>query len=228
MNGNSSGRRTVILSGGVIEPDFVLPILKSEQTELIIAVDRGLCFLYEHGIRPDYIVGDFDSVDPDVVHYYKTQTNVPIKEFNPVKDSSDTEIALRLCFGLRRKEIWLLGATGARLDHFWANVQCLKLALDAGVRAYIVDSCNRISLHDDEFALRRDGAFGTCFSIFSLGAAVEGLSIEGAKYPLRMHTLFPHNSLCVSNEWAADTVRIRFSYGTVVLMETRDPEKTDV
>lgn len=55
-------KRTVIVSGGILEKEFVLPILQSEETEFIIGVDKGLQFLYENEIKPDYIVGDFDSV----------------------------------------------------------------------------------------------------------------------------------------------------------------------
>ena len=44
-------KRTVIVSGGMLEEDFVLPILKDEDTEFIIGVDRGLVFLYDHGIK---------------------------------------------------------------------------------------------------------------------------------------------------------------------------------
>ena len=51
-------KRTVIVSGGMLEEDFVLPILKNEATEFIIGVDKGLEFLYKHEIKPDYIVGD--------------------------------------------------------------------------------------------------------------------------------------------------------------------------
>ena len=38
-------KRTVIVSGGMLEKDFVLPILKSEDTEFVIGVDSGLKFL---------------------------------------------------------------------------------------------------------------------------------------------------------------------------------------
>ena len=62
-------KRTVIVSGGILEEDFALPILKSEDTEFIIGVDRGLVFLYEHGIKPDYIVGDFASTPGGIVTY---------------------------------------------------------------------------------------------------------------------------------------------------------------
>ena len=98
-------KRTVIVSGGMLEEDFVLPIIKSEDTEFVIGVDRGLKFLYDHEIKPDYIVGDFDSVPKGLVEYYRKEADVPIREFNPVKDASDTEIALRLCIGLNRKQI---------------------------------------------------------------------------------------------------------------------------
>lgn len=215
-------KRTVIVSGGMLEEDFVLPILKSEETEFIIGVDRGLIFLHEHGIRPDYIVGDFDSVPRKLVTYYREEADVPIREFNPVKDASDTEIALRLCIGLRRREIWIVGGTGNRIDHLWANVQCLQIALDAGVEARIVDSHNQIRLLDRGITLHREEAFGPFFSLFPLELPVEDFNIKGAKYPLKNHILKPCDSLCVSNEFDEDEVEISFVYGHVILMETRD------
>ena len=116
-------KRTVIVSGGMLEESFVLEILRSEETEFIVAADHGLAFLYEHQILPDYIVGDFDSTPEEIVSYYRSKTKVPIRQFNPVKDASDTEIALRLCLELGRKHVVILGATGKRADHLWANVQ---------------------------------------------------------------------------------------------------------
>ena len=215
-------KKTVIVSGGMLEEDFVLPILKSEETEFVIGVDKGLEFLYKHEIKPDYIVGDFDSVSRELVDYYREELNVPIREFNPVKDASDTEIALRLCLGLNRKSILILGGTGNRIDHLWANVQCLQIALQAGVDARIVDSHNQIRLLDKGITLKREEAFGPYFSLFPLEMPVDELSIRGAKYPLQNHFLKPSDSLCVSNEFAEDEVTISFVYGKVILMETRD------
>ena len=215
-------KRTVIVSGGIVEKDFALPILKSEDTEFIIGVDSGLKFLYDNEIKPDYIVGDFDSAPRSLVSYYREELNVPVREFNPVKDASDTEIALRLCIGLNRKEIWILGATGNRIDHMWANVQCLQIALDAGADARIVDSHNQIRLLDKGITLKREEAFGKYFSLFPLELPVDDLSITGAKYPLKDHFMKPDDSLCVSNEFAEDEVDIWFAFGKVILMETRD------
>ena len=215
-------KKTVIVSGGLLDEDFVLTILKSEETEFVIGVDKGLEFLYKHEIKPDYIVGDFDSVSRELVDYYREELNVPIREFNPVKDASDTEIALRLCLGLNRKSILILGGTGNRIDHLWANVQCLQIALQAGADARIVDSHNQIRLLDSDITLKKSEAFGPYFSLFPLEMPVDELSIRGAKYPLQNHFLKPSDSLCVSNEFAEDEVTISFVYGKVILMETRD------
>lgn len=216
---------TVIISGGTLDEKFTADILKSDETEFIIGVDHGLVFLYEHGILPDYIVGDFDSTPKEVMSYYREKTNIPIRCFNPVKDATDTEIALRFGLELGRKQIVLVGATGSRADHLWANVQCLKIALDAGADARIVDSYNRIRLLGQGIILKKQDAYGPYFSVFPLSGTVLDFNIRGAKYPLRHHVLTPYDSLCVSNEFAEDEVEISFPLGEVILMETRDVPK---
>lgn len=215
-------KRGVIISGGAIETEFALELLQEVQAEYVIGVDRGLTFLYHNQVMPTHIVGDFDSVEPSIIEYYKSQTNIPIHEFNPVKDASDTEIAVRLAAELGIEKLWILGATGTRLDHVMANIQTLKIAHDSGMQSYIIDPYNRISLVEKEVCLLNEQAFGTYFSIFPLGGSVEELSIKGAKYPLENHSLRPYDSLCVSNQFEEDKVEITFSKGLIILMETRD------
>ena len=78
---------------------------------------------------------------------------------------------LRLCLGLNRKSIWILGGTGNRIDHLWANVQCLQIALDAGADARILDSHNQIRLIDKDITLKKSEAFGPYFLTVSAGNA---------------------------------------------------------
>ena len=212
----------MIVSGGTLEEKFTMDILNDPATEYIIGVDKGNAFLYEHEICPDYIVGDFDSLPGEILEFYEQKKSIPIRRFDPVKDATDTEIAVKLAIEFHKENVVILGATGSRIDHVWGNVQMMKIGLDAGLAICTIDSHNRITLINKKIVLRRAEAFGPYFSVFPLGGKVEDFNIKGAKYPLTQHTLTPYDSLCVSNQFGEDTVEIDFPEGTVVLMETRD------
>lgn len=216
-------KKAVIISGGSVNDEFAMQVMKEVEPDCIIGVDSGLAFLYRNQVEPTHIVGDFDSVSPEVIAYYKTKENIVVREFNPVKDATDTEIAVNLAVELGVKELWLIGATGTRIDHVMANIQILKIALEHGIKAYMVDSCNRISLWKQEIRLQKKESFGTYFSLFSLGGVVDDVTIEGAKYPLTRGQVSPFESRCISNEFQEE-VRITFPKGILVLMETRDKE----
>ncbi len=215
-------KRAVIVSGGTLYKELVLETILETENPCIIGVDRGVEFLHKHEITPSYIVGDFDSASEKIVEYYKSETHVPVREYNPVKDASDTEIAVRLAMTLGCNELVILGATGGRVDHLWANVQILMIPFKAGVDAVIQDDQNRIRLIGGETHLKKEEMFGNYFSVFPLGETVYGFNIQGAKYPLKEHTLTPYDSLCVSNQIEDEEVVIEFNNGVVILMETRD------
>lgn len=217
-------KKGIIISGGTINDVFALQMLNEIQPEYVIGVDRGLEFLYDNQVIPTHVVGDFDSVKAEVVEFYQTETKVPIRRFRPEKDASDTEIAVNLAIELGVEKLWILGGTGTRLDHVMANIQVLKIAHDVGVKAYLLDAYNRISLAEKEVCLSRNGSFGDYFSVFPFGGIVEDISIEGAKYPLSHYRLCPNSSMCVSNEIQEEEVKITFPDGMIILMETRDKE----
>lgn len=214
--------KTVIISGGTIDEGFVEKVLAENPEAYIIGVDKGLEYLYNHQIEPQYIVGDFDSIDSKVIDYYSNETNIPIREYNPVKDATDTEIALRLGITLGSKEMLLLGATGGRIDHLWANIQTLSVACDAGVRAYILDPRNKIWVTNRSCVLKKSEAYGNYLSVFSMEGEIYDFNLTGTKWPLSHHDLMPCDSLTVSNQFEAEEVKIDFGNGRIVIMETRD------
>ena len=214
--------RTIIVSGGYIEDGFVEEILAKYEGANVIGVDKGMEYLYHHKIMPQYIVGDFDSVDQEIIRYYRTETKVAIREYNPIKDATDTEIAIRLAMTLGSKEIYILGATGGRIDHLWANVQTLSIACKSNVKAFILDKRNKITVIDKPCVLKKSEAYGKYLSIFSLEGEVFEFNLRGTKWPLAHHTLKPLDSLTVSNQFQSEEVEIDFPGGLLVVMETRD------
>lgn len=214
--------RALIISGGTIDRDFALSFLRKYKPEYVIAADRGLAFCEENQVVPDFIVGDFDSFSPERLERYKSRHRVPVRTFNPVKDATDTEIAIHQAIGDGADELVLLGATGTRLDHCIANMQCLHILADNGVKGYILDANHRISLHDGPFEVKRDRQHGNYVSFFPAGERVTGLNLEGFKYPLADYTMENSNSLGVSNEILAETAYVSFGEGRLFMIQSRD------
>lgn len=223
--------RTVIISGGRIECDFALSFLENETFEQFIAVDNGLRFCYDNQIKPTWIVGDFDTAAPELVEYYQTQTDIPIRRFNPVKDSTDSQIAIELALELGSSEITLLGGTGTRMDHVLGNIQSLMLAKKKGVSCVILDEYNRIQLIDGETRLKKSEQYGKYVSLLPLTTEVTGVDLTGFKFNLTGHTFTSTGSagLGVSNEIIEDTAEIRVKSGIFVLIESRDlPKRSEI
>lgn len=118
-------KRAVIISGGKIQTDFALAFLRTQTWDYVIGADKGVIFCHKNQIMPTHIVGDFDSAGETEYEYFQKNTDVPIKRLNPVKDYTDTDVALRLALELGAEEITILGGTGARIDHTAANVRIL-------------------------------------------------------------------------------------------------------
>lgn len=214
--------KAIIISGGELEEGFVETVLSENEGASIVGVDKGVEYLYHHQIKPNYIVGDFDSIAPEVIKYYKTETNVAIREYNPVKDESDTEMAIQIAITIGSTEIYILGATGGRIDHLWANVQSLAIACKFNVRAYILDPQNRIFVTDKPCQLKKSEAYGKYLSVFSLSGDIFDFNMKGTKWPLEHHVLKPTDSLTVSNRFEDELVEIDFIGGMIVVMETKD------
>ena len=197
--------KTLIITGGMIEADFALSFIQELKPDYILGVDKGLQFCYEYDIRPDYIVGDFDSLPGEILERYRQEGEIPIRTYNPVKDATDTKIALDKALEEGSTEIWILGATGTRIDHVVCNLQILKEAWEKKVPVWIVDSRNKIGLPVEKtFSLKKEEQYGTYVSLFPMGETVEGLTLKGFKYPLDHYQLKDREGLGVSNEITAD------------------------
>ena len=77
--------KTLIITGGMIEADFALSFIQELKPDYILGVDKGLQFCYEYDIRPDYIVGDFDSLPGEILERYRQEGEIPIRTYNPVR-----------------------------------------------------------------------------------------------------------------------------------------------
>ena len=169
---------------------------------------------------PDYILGDFDSIDKKVLEKYKTQ-KIKINELKPEKDFTDTEEAINLAIKLKSSEFVIIGAIGTRIDHVLANINVLKIALDNNIKAQIINEHNEIELINNELIIEKNNLY-KYKSIMPLTTQVEGITITGMKYPLENYTLTIGNSLGVSNEQIEKTAKIKVKDGILIVIKSRD------
>ena len=213
--------KAILVCGGEIEDSFALSVFDRIRPDYIIGIDRGLEFCYKYNIVPHYILGDFDSISPGILSYYEKQ-EIPVKRYRPEKDATDTRIGLELALKLGSTEIFLLGATGGRLDHYMANLKSLFLPMKQGAQAWILDSQNAITLLDRGTEIPKDRQFGKYVSFFTMGDKVEGVTLTGFKYPLKEYTLMNSDEIGVSNEILEEKAQITFRSGVVLMIMSKD------
>ena len=212
--------KTLIITGGKINKNFAKKYLKSNKYDIIIAVDKGLETIDYLKLEPQYILGDFDSVNTKILEKYKTQ-NIKIIKLNPEKDLTDTHSAIDLALEIKSTEITILGAIGTRLDHTMANIHILKQALDKNIKAKIVNEKNEIELINKEIIIKKDDNY-KYVSIITLTTQVTGITIEGMKYIINDYTLSIGHSLGVSNEQIDKDAKISIKTGILVVIKSKD------
>ena len=214
----------VIISGGRLDVQFASEFIKKEQPELLITADKGLAFCEETGVLPTQIVGDFDTLGESLLPKYEA-LGVPIRKFNPVKDYTDTEIAVRLAMELGANKITILGASeGNRLDHLFGNVLTMMIPQQEGIDCFMTDAHNRLRILTKPLEIRKDEQYGKYISLIPMTTDVHGVTLTGFKYPLWDHRFHIETtgSLGISNELAEEVGRIDFRSGILLMLECTD------
>lgn len=183
---------------------------KPDKDDLIIAADAGYLNVQKAGLRPDVIIGDFDSSE-------KPNTDTPIETFPILKDDTDTMLAIKYGFNSGYKRFAIYGGLGGeRTDHTIANIQSLAYIVDHGGEGFLVGE-------NETFALIKNSSItlhsekGKTLSVFAYGRIAEGISIKGAVYETDNLTLTPFFPLGVSNKFKENTATVGVKNGCILI-----------
>ena len=207
-------KRCVIFGGGdVLDYDAVKPQICAD--DFIICADSGYRHCAQMGIRPNLLMGDFDSIG-------NIPEDIPLIPYDSEKDYTDSTLAARHALALEARQILFAGMTGSRLDHSLANLQtmayCAKYA-----------DCRMTDGHTDIYALYADTQAtrkiiaprpGCCFSLLALSQICEDVSIRGAKYTLDSYNLRFDDARAISNEFTLENAEISLSCGVLLVIVT--------
>lgn len=206
-------KRAVVFSAVPVEQEMEAYL---QPGDFIVACDAGYRNAAKLGVRPDLIVGDFDSAP-------QPQTDRETIVLPHVKDDTDTQFAARWLVEHGFDEVVLLGALGgARVEHMFANISTgLYLALQ-GVEVVLADARSEMHylLPDHPLDLaRKDWMY---LSVFALGAPMTGVTLQGVYYPLQEATLSELDyPLGTSNEFTQPVAHLQCSTGHGLVVLTR-------
>lgn len=219
-------KRCLIIAGGEWDQKFASSYIKGKydgkKPELVIVADRGLQGAAGLEFLPDILLGDYDSVDSRLLEQSRKDNRMIHMQYPAEKDYTDSHLAIVTALEQGAAELCILGAIGTRMDHSLANIGLLKLCMEAGVEAELVDSHNRIRMTDKNMTLQKKEQFGQYVSLLAFSDYVTGITLQGFRYPLQEAVLETGISRGVSNEIIGEQAEIQIKSGILLVIESKD------
>jgi thiamine pyrophosphokinase len=199
-------RKCIIVGAGSFQGMAIRP----QPGDLVIAADGGFDHLQKEGIRPDVLMGDFDSIERQPEHEH-------LIRFSPIKD--DTDMALAAAYGSEQgyDTFLIYGGLGGRLDHTLANLQMMTGLSRQGKAVYLIGEGVILTAITSE-RISFDESCQGMISVFCLGEPATGVTERGLKYALEDSVLTCDRALGVSNEFTGVRSSIEGKEGTLVIL----------
>ncbi len=187
--------------------------------DLVIAADGGAHLCQKWGIRPHTVIGDLDSISPELLARLETE-KVEILRHPVNKDETDLELALRLAHQRGINEIIVLGALGQRWDMTLANVMLLAARFLLNTTVRLLDGRDTLLLLQEGRAVAIDGKVGDGLSLIPL-TTTKGVTIKGLRFPLNDATLVVGTTQGVSNLFTLPKPIVVIRSGRLLIIHTR-------
>lgn len=190
----------------------------SEIADCVICADGGAAVAEVCGIKPDFWIGDGDSLS--------CMTNTENCFVLPCeKDYTDLHCAVDLAIEKDCRILYLCAVTGGRLDHFLANLCLLEYIADHDAIGVLADGQNICFLHQGgEMVLERQEAY-QYISVIPLDRELCGVTLKGLKYSLDNAVLHREIPIGVSNEPVSDRFSVEITSGRALIVYSKDVSK---
>ncbi len=200
----------ILASAPECEYDYVRQLAR--WADYIVCADGGVRHAAACGIRPDLVIGDFDSgTRPD---------DTEVIALRPEKDDSDLMCCTKEAIRRGADAIAYACASGGRIDHFLCNLSLLEYLHGCGVRGVLCDSRNRVTFHPGGTRRYRADAAYRYVGIIPLDAQLTGVTLRGLKYPLTDATVSRAHIITISNEAAAPEYTVTIGEGRALVIES--------
>lgn len=236
-------KTAIVLTGGEINSEVLQAVVSTNPEASVIGIDGGCRYAMELGIHLELMIGDFDSLDPNLFELIKKTTAHCIR-LDPVKNQTDTHAAFDYLVDHQYVRVIVLGTIGTRFDHTLGNVFVLmryanKMQIEA------INHKNRMLFIDGETLLQLRApdclekgqdlpitSSNVTIRMKQLTQPYRYISIvplertrigytKGLKYPLENYELDPYDSYAISNEME-NSAEIYIAYGKTLIIASND------
>lgn len=179
-----------------------------ENYRYIICADGG----YHHidgKVKPDIIIGDFDSVSP-----YNVPSGIETMRFPEDKDKTDTELCIIYALDKGIEHIDITGIYGSRPDHFFTGISLLRRYIGMDITLQTEQFSIFMINPSERFVFKE--LKGKMVSFFSLSSRTQIIDAEGFKYPLKRKKLKLKIPVGVSNQIVKDSAEIYYKKGALL------------
>ena len=178
-----------------------------------MCADGGANYAFRHGITPDLIIGDLDSIKDEALNYFIQKNTRIIKTES--QQENDVEKALHEAIRLSYKQIVLIGFMGKRDDHSVATLQIIKKFKRKATIRLFSQTSEILVLSAGSYGFQVSS--GNIISLFGFPRAYN-VTTNGLKWTLNHENLF-EGSRGISNQALKDNVRISFTKGTLIVIK---------
>ena len=205
--------RAYIFVGGEI--DVASLPERPKAGDMTVAADSGWNNAELLGIKPEILLGDFDSIGKDKLPDAKEILQVP-----PEKDRTDTQLAIDLALSRGADDFVIIGGLSGRLDHTLSNLSLLEYLAAHGAHAILTDGFNRVRYIQNTGALIARSDY-TYLSLIVVGDRAKGVTVDGCKYPLKNAKLTRKCQWAVSNEIVGNCALVEVRKGALFVVESK-------
>jgi thiamine pyrophosphokinase len=204
----------LIFANGMLDHSPELATLL-KQANLLIAADGGANHCARLGITPDILLGDLDSITPEILATYENE-GIAIHRHPTRKDATDLELALDLAMQKGARTVWLVGALGGRWDMSLANIMLAAGDKYKGHEIFLLgQDCSMQILHPGKVHTVSSTP-DQKISLLPLRGDVRGVTLTGFEYPLTQHTIPFGSTLGVSNILQNDQATVQHTEGVLL------------
>ncbi|MEZ4637276.1 MAG: thiamine diphosphokinase [Caldilineaceae bacterium] len=210
-----SHRAVIFVNGTVQEYAWLRERLHPD--DFLIGADGGARHCLALDRIPHVVVGDMDSIPPDVLANLEAQ-GVAVERHPMRKDKTDLELAIDRAVREGVCEILLMGALGGRLDQTLANL-LISARRDWPVPIVLADGRQTLQVMRDGECFELDAPVGSLVSVVPLSQEVTGVTYSGLEYPLANATLQLGTTRGISNIVAQTPATISIDHGVLLVIQ---------